>query len=123
MEGLFYFHGMEGVTFLWFYPDSRVISGDNSTKFDQYSSQWFEAKPYKVHYFRGTYTIGERRRIRIVIRTDYGTLVYRGTINKDDAIELTSRCPFTNHIKSATYLRFSEGNKITHMKISDVCVN
>ena len=126
MEGLFYYHGIDGVTFLWFYPDGRVISGDNSTKIDQSSLafQWLRAKNHNVHYSRGIYQIGEGNRIRIVVKGgDYGTLVYRGTINKDDTIELTCRCPFTNHLKSAIYTRFTEWNHIINMEISNVCVN
>jgi hypothetical protein len=124
MEGLYYCHDQVVTCFLWFYRDGRVISGDNSTKVDQSSPQWFEAKPYKVHYSRGIYEIGKDNRIRIVIKgEDYGTLVYQGTIHNDDTIELTCRCPFTNHIKSAIYTRFTEGKHIIHMEISNFCIN
>jgi hypothetical protein len=124
MEGLFYNHNIQGIVWLMFYPDGRVISGDNSTKFDQFTSQWFDAKSYKVHYSRGIYQIGEGGKIRIVIKgEDFGTLVYRGTIINDDTVELSCRCPFTNYMKSATYLRFSEGNHLIHMEISNFCIN
>ena len=126
MEGLFYYrHSLVEVNFLMFYRDGRVISGDNSTKFDQSSSafQWYKTKSYNVHFFRGTYTLGEDNKIRMVIKSDYGTLVYRGTINNDDTIELTCRCPFSNHLKSAIYNRFTDRKNIVHMEISNVCIN
>jgi len=125
MEGLYYYHELDWVTFLWFYPDGRVISGDNSTKLDRFSSatQWFKAESYDVHYSRGIYQIGEGNRIRIVIKGDYGTLVYLGIIQDENTIALYCRCPITNYRKTATYLRFTEEQYIIYKSTRDICAN
>ena len=127
MEGLFYYsNDLEKVTFLWFYPDGRVIAGDYFTQFDQSFSaiQWFRAESHDVYYSRGIYQIGEGRRIRIVLKDrDYGTLVYRGTIQDENTIVLYCRCPFTHYRKSATYMRFSDEQYIMDKRLRDICAN
>jgi hypothetical protein len=128
MEGLYYYHDFEGLTFLHFYPgfpNGRVISIGKYTKLDQcfQAYPWLRLDSDFVQFSRGFYEINEGNKIRIVIKGDFGKLVYRGTIRKNGTIELSYKCPISNAGKSATFLRFSEENHIIHIELSDISIN
>jgi hypothetical protein len=125
MEGLYYFHGLDGITFLLFYPNSRVISFGSSGQANQSSSaiQWLSRESEKIHFSRGIYHIDIWDNIRITVKGDYGTMVYRGFVRDENTIDLYCKCPFTNFKTLKTYQRFSSEHHIIHKQISDICAN
>jgi len=124
MDGLFYNHDLDGITFFLFYPDGRVISFGKSAKFDQplRTYPWFKVDSDTIHFSRGIYHIDIWDNIRICMKGDFGKIVYDGYI-RDDDIDLFYSCPFTNFRKLATYIRFSKEHHIIHFKLHQSILN
>ena len=114
MENLYWHQDIEGITFLLFYKDGRVISYNRYNRFDQH----FHLVP-----FRGIYQVDLWDNIRIVLKGDLGKLDYKGFIRDDETVHLFSRCPFTWAKKQATFVRCSLLKDLIHMELGDVCVN
>jgi hypothetical protein len=125
MEGLFYYHDADELTFIRLYPDGRVIRYGRYTKHDRmfHSYVWFTLEEEQTHMFRGIYQLEKGNGIRIVFKSDFGTMVYRGTILDNNSIELLSKCPFNNFGKSATFMRYSSEHYKIHIMLSDTYAN
>ena len=125
MEGLFYHHDSDGLTFLRFFSDGRVISFGKSTRFDQVLLTFprFRVESDKVHYSRGIYHIDIWDNIRIVLKGCLGKMEYNGFIRDEDTIDLLYSCPFTCARKLVTFLRYSIDEHIIHIEISDAYPN
>lgn len=125
MEGLFYHHDYESITFFRFFADGRAISYGTYTRFDQHfhSYLWFTLETENVYYSRGFYQLKNGNGIRIVFKSDFGTMVYRGTILDNNSLDLLSKCPFNNFGKSETFMRYSSKQYIIHIELSDTCAN
>ncbi len=124
MEGLFFYHDIDDITFFLFYPDGRVISFGKSAKLDQPLQTFpgFRIKSDTTHFSRGVYHIDIWDNIRITVKGSYGKVVYQGFI-RDEDIDLYYRCPFTNIKKSATYIRFSKEHHIIHFELHQSILN
>ena len=124
MDGLFYNHDMDGITFFLFYPDGRVISFGKSAKFDQPLQTYpgFRIKSDTTHFSRGTYRIDIWDNIRITVKGSYGKIIYQGFI-RDENIDLFYRCPFSNCKKLVTFIRFSKEHHIIHFKLHQPILN
>lgn len=120
MEGLFYNHDNDGITFLRLYPDGKVISFGKSTRFDQVlpSFPYFRIDTDKTHFASGAYQIEDGGGIKIRVDGNFGITDYRGTIRNNDVLWLNCRCPFTNHRKCEKFRRFSEAEHIIHFEVS-----
>jgi len=120
VEGLFFYNGDIGITFLRLYPDGRVIVYGKSTAFDEslQTFPWFRVDSDINFLAEGNYLIVDDNRIKIRVVGGYGPIDYRGTIRDEDTLYLNCRCPFTNYVKSEKYLRFSEDNHIIHFEVS-----
>lgn len=121
MDGLFYYHDGDGITFLRLYADGRVISYGKSTKFDQFlqTFPWFRVESDKILFAKGKYKVEKEARIRILVIGEYGKMDYHGRILDADTMALFCRCRFTNYRKSETYRRFSDEKHIIHFEVSD----
>lgn len=124
MEGLFYYHGFDEFTFFRFYSDGRVIRYGRYTKHDRmfHSYVWFTLEEEQTHISHGIYQLDKNDGIRLVFKSDYGTMVYRGTI-RDENIDLSYGCPITNFKKSETFLRYSSEHHIIHIELSEINTN
>ena len=124
MDGLFYNHDLDGITFFLFYSDGRVISFGKSTKYDQPLQTFpgFKVDSDIIHFSRGFYKVDIWDSIVITVKGNFGKIVYDGYI-RDEYIDLYYRCPFTNIKKSATYTRFSEEHHIIHFKLHQSILN
>ena len=124
MEGLYCYQNANGITYLFFYKDGRVKSYNRYDRFDQHllSFPGLRIESEKVHCFRGIYQVDIWDNIRIVIKTDYGKLEYRGFI-RDLMVDLFFRCPFTWAKQSATFVRCTERKHIIRMELGEVCFN
>jgi len=125
MEGLFYYHDSDGITYLSFYPDGRVISYGKYSKLNQLLQTFpgFRIETDTVLYSRGFYQLDFGGGINIYLKGEYGKMVYRGTILDQNTIELSYRCPITNFEKTATFFRFSSHPHIIHIELSDTYRN
>lgn len=125
MEGLFFYHDSDGITYLNFYPDGRIISYGKYTKLNQPLQTFpgYRIETDNVHYSRGFYQLDFGGGINIYLKGRFGKMVYRGTIQDENTIDLSYSCPFTNFRKSATFLRYSPGEHIIHFEISDTYAN
>ena len=116
MDGLFYNHDIDGITFFLFYTDGRVISFGKSAKFDQ------PLQTDTTHFSRGFYHIDIWDNIRITVKGSYGKIVYQGFI-RDENIDLFYRCPFSNCKKLVTFIRFSKEHHIIYFKLYQPILN
>jgi hypothetical protein len=109
MEGLFYYHDSDSLTFLRFYADGRVVSYGKSIRFDQGlpSFPWLRVDSDRVNFGWGNYYVDAEVRIRIRAEGTLGNIDYIGTIHSKDRIDIRCRCPITNHRKMETFRRFS----------------
>jgi len=125
MNGLYYYHDFDELTFLKFYSDGRVIRYGRYTRHDRMfrSYLWFTLDKEQTHISRGIYQLDKNDGIRLVFKSDYGTMIYRGTIRDENTIDLSYGCPYTNFGKSATFLRFSSEQYKIHIELSDTYTN
>ncbi len=93
MEGLFYNHDNDGLTFLRLFPDGKVLSFGKSTKFEHPLPPfpYFQVVTDKTLFASGSYQI-EEDRIKIRVIGDYGTIDFQGTIRENDTMYLNCRC-------------------------------
>ena len=120
MEGLFYNHDNDGLTFLRLFADGRVIAYGKSTKFDPplQTFSWFRVDTDRTLFASGIYQIEDGDKLKIRVIGDYGAIDYRGTIRDKDTLYLNCRCPSTNYRKSEKYFRFSEKEHIINFEVS-----
>ncbi len=125
MEGLYQYFDADGIIFLFFFKGGRVISYNRNNRFDQHlhSCLGLRIESESVHCFRGIYQVDIWDNLRIVIKSDFGKLEYRGFIRDEDTIDLFSRCRFTCAKKSATFMRCTVPKDNCQMEIGDVCTN
>jgi hypothetical protein len=121
MEGLYWYNDADGITFLFFYKDGRVMSYNKYNRFDQHINSFpgLSVESEKVHRFRGIYQVDLWDNIRIVIKGDLGKMEYKGFIRDEDTVDLFCRCPFTWAKKSGTFVRCSLRKDLIHMELGD----
>ncbi len=125
MEGLFQYIDSDGIFYLFFYRDGRVISYNKYNRVDQHlnSAPGLRIESENVYSFRGIYHIDIWDNIRIVIKGDFGKMEYRGFIRNEETVDLIFRCPFTWAKKSATFVRCCERKDIINKEVGDFCKN
>lgn len=125
MEGLFYYHDIDELTFLRFYPDGRVVRYGRYNRHNRIFNtyHWFTLAEEQTHLARGIYQLDNGNGIRMVFKSDFGTMVYRGTILDENTIELSYGCPLTNFRKSASFFRFSLEQHQVQLEASEIYTN
>jgi len=125
MEGLYWCPDIDGITIIFFFKDGRVMSYNRYDRFDQHlhSFPGLTVESENFHCFRGIYQVDIWDNIRVVIKTDYGKLEYRGFIRDEDTVDLFFRCPFTWAKKSATFVRCILQKDIINKELGGVCIN
>lgn len=122
---MFYYDGFDEFTFFRFYSDGRVIRYGRYTKHDRmfHSYVWFTLEEEQAHMFRGIYQLDKGNGFRIVIKGEYGTMIYQGTIRDENTIDLSYGCPITNFGKSASFSRFSFKPHKVQIELSEIYTN
>lgn len=124
MAGLFYYEDADGITFLFFFKDKRVISYNRYSRFGQqfHSFLEFRVESDTVYVLRGFYELDIVGHMRIVIN-GYFSIEYRGLITDDDTLDLLCRCPYTWAQKSVTFVRCAERKNVIRKELGDFCKN
>lgn len=125
MKGLFQCFDADGIFYLLFFRDNRVLYYSRYNRFDQqlHSFPGLRLESENVYCFRGIYQVDIWDNVRIVIKGDFGKMVYRGFIRDEDIVFLICRCPFTCAKKSATFVRCAEQKDNIGKEFGDICIN
>ncbi len=125
MEGLFFCHDIDGITFFLFYSDGRVISFGEPTMFDQHLRTFpgVHKKSGTIQFARGIYHVDIWDNIKIIVKGSYGKIVYQDFVKDEKTIDLSYSCPFTNFTKLVTYIRFSKEHHITRFELNQITMN
>ena len=87
------------------------------------SYPWFKLEEEQTHISRGIYQLDKGNGIRLVFKSDFGMIIYRGTIRDANIIDLSYSCPFTNFRKSATFMRHSLEQHKVQIEVSEIYTN
>ena len=118
MEGLYYYHDYDEISFIQFYEDGRAMFFGKSIRFGHQftTSNWVKIESDKVVYLYGRYWIGDGNRIKIKLVGEF-RLEYRGRIMNIYTLELIYRCQYTNSRKVVTFRRFSERKHLVYTQL------
>ena len=118
MTGLYYYHDSFEITFINLYDDGKALSFGKNTRYGEYFTtlSQLRVESDKVDYLYGRYWITEGNSIRIKLDGEY-KIDYRGTIQKDDTIDMVCRCPYTHYRKVVIFRRFSEREHLVHFQM------
>lgn len=116
---------MAELTNLELYTDGRAVTYGRYYRLNKYLYTFPEmsVETNRVYVSMFRYRLNDSRKIIIILRGEFGKIVYQGTIKDEDSMDLFWRCPFTNEHKSAVFTRFKEGNHIIHLELSNYNTN
>ncbi len=125
MEGLFFCHDIDGITFFLFYSDGRVISFGESTMFNQHIRTFpgVQKKSDTIQFARGIYHVDIWGNIKIIVKGDLGKIIYHGFTWGEKTIDLSYSCPYANFTKLVTYTRFNKEHHIIRFELNQITMN